>query len=171
MAVNNRLSWLLLTSDSPHTFNDLDGHWHRVPPQPFPHLSKVALSQLPPQGELPARALPAVPLGGSLSDGHGMAHSAQPDSQDLLLVPAAALGAHRGAGHGAPPARAEPEHCPSLCAHWGILCMSILCWDPRCARRRVWRLPNTRSSSHNSLLIRPQKWLFSISTNKQKCMN
>lgn len=74
MAVNKRLSWLLLTSDSPRTFNDLDGHWHCVPPQPFPHLSKVALSQLPPQGELPTWALPAVPLGGSLSDGCGIAH-------------------------------------------------------------------------------------------------
>lgn len=105
MAMNKRLSWLLLTSDSPHTFNDLDGHGHRVPPQPFPHLSKVSLSQLPPQGELPAWALPAVPLGGGLPDGHGMAHWDQPARQDLLVGPAPALGAHRGAGRGAPPAR------------------------------------------------------------------
>lgn len=122
MAVNERLSWPLLTSDSPRTFNDLDGHRHRVPPQPFPHLSKVALSQLPPQGELPARALPAVPLGGSLPEGHGMAHSGQLARQDLLVEPAAALGAHRGAGHDAPLAvcpGAEPEHCPVLNVHCG----------------------------------------------------
>lgn len=121
-AVNERLSWPQLTSDSPHTFNDLDGHRHRVPPQPFPHLSEVALSQLPPQGELPARPLPAVPLGGSLPDGHGMAHSDQPARQDLPMEPAPALGAHRGAGHDAPPAvrpGAEPEHCPSLSVHCG----------------------------------------------------
>lgn len=105
MAVNKRLSWLLLTSDSPRTFNDLDGHGHRVPPEPFPHLSKVSFSQLPPQGELPARALPAVPLGGSLPEGQGMAHSDQPARQDLLGEPEPALGAHRGAGHGSPPAK------------------------------------------------------------------
>lgn len=59
------------TSSPPRTFDDLDGHRHGVPPKPFPHLSEVALAQLPPQGELPARALPAVPLGGGLRKGHG----------------------------------------------------------------------------------------------------
>lgn len=70
MAVNETPSWPLLTSAPPPTFYDLDGHRHRVPPQSFPHLSKVALAQLPPQGEFPARALPAVPLGGGLQNGH-----------------------------------------------------------------------------------------------------
>lgn len=72
VAVNERPSRPPITSAPPPTFDDLDGHRHCVPPQSFPHLSEVALAQLPPQGELPARALPAVPLGGGLWNGHWM---------------------------------------------------------------------------------------------------